>query len=386
MKILFMHNRYVIPGGEDSVFDAELRMLRQGGDEVIACERSNQELERASFSGKLAFLFKESVWNSGSYQRVAGLISAHHPDIAHIHNPFYLLSPSVYQACFDAGIPVVQTLHNYRFLCAAATFYRDGRVCEECLGHGRLRAMRYACWRRSPAATAGMLRVVDAYYRRSVLKKISRFIALSEFSSSKFLAAGFPAEKVVVKPNFLDIDPGFQPDKGGFGLYVGGFYDYKGVRTLAKALAGLSGPVAFKMIGDGPLLAECRQLVGRAPVEFLGRKGLDEVLAQIKDASFVVLPSECYENFPRVIVEAMACGTPVMASAHGAMRELIDDGRTGMLFRAFDVEALREKIGWAQATPDALRAMGRNARREYENKYTRAINSARLRAIYAGCF
>ncbi|MDP9159447.1 MAG: glycosyltransferase [Acidobacteriota bacterium] len=385
MKILVAHNAYQQRGGEDAVFAAEAHLLAERGHDVVRYFRTNQELRSLTLLNSIATAI-ETSWSSQSYRDLSRLLKREKPDIAHFHNTFPLISPSAYYACANAGVPVVQTLHNYRLLCPAATFFRDGKVCESCLGRNLpWPAVVHSCYRDSAtasAALAGMLSMHNAF--RTWKNKVDVFIALSEFARQKFIASGLPAECIVVKPNFLE-DPGVKSAAGEYALYVGRLSEDKGIRVLLSAWKKLRHPLPFKIAGTGPLCEEVKQEIEHTPLPQVDCVGLvfpSEVLTLMQNARFLVFPSLWFEGFPLTIAEAFACGVPVLASNLGAMAEIVEDGRTGLHFAVGDAADLAAKVEWAFSHPEAMQAMGLAARLEYETKYSPKQNYAQLLAIY----
>ena len=379
VKVGVIHTHYQQPGGEDQVCAAEVALLRERGHEVAELTFDNRNLEDLP-PWRQAGL---TLWNQEAYQRVREAIREHRPDILHVHNTFPLASPAVIHAAKAEGVPVVMTLHNYRLLCVNALFFRQGRVCEDCLGRLPWRGVLHGCYRDTRPASAVVAGMLTLHRALSTWNLVDRFIALTAFARGRFLAAGFPPEKVAVKPNFVHPDPGPGEGRGGYALFVGRLSPEKGVFTLLEAWRRLGGRIPLKVVGDGPLMAEVsRRARGIPGVEILGRKGTAEVYALMGEASFLVFPSECYEGFPMTIAEAFACGLPVIASRLGAMAEIVEEGRTGLLFEPGDAEDLAAKMEWAWAHPRELAEMGREARREYEEKYTAERNYERLMAIY----
>ncbi len=383
MKILQVHNRYQLPGGEDEVFRAERELLALMGHRVIEYVRRNDEITLNGFLSS-AWLTAETVWARDSRRALGELIAREKPDVAHFHNTLPLVSPSAYYACHEAGVRVVQTLHNYRLACPAATFYRDGQVCEECVGHGLLRGVRHGCYRNSRAATAAVAamlvthRLLDTW-----CKQVDCYIAPTEFSRRKFIEAGLPAERIVVKPNFVHPDPGSREGAGDYGLFVGRLSEEKGLRTLVVAWRRLGGRIPLHVVGDGPLRPELEAEAGAKYLQLLSRLPREQTIEAIKGARFLVVPSEWYETFGLVAAEAFACGVPVIASRLGAMEETVSDERTGLHFTPGDPDDLAAKVEWAWAHPHEMEAMGKEARAEYEAKYTAERNYQLLMDIYA---
>lgn len=385
MKILLIHNEYQIPGGEDVVFRHERELLSSFGHQVVTYKRTNQEIKRYSRLQRL-LLPKHLIWAEDSRQDVASILRKEGPDIVHVHNTFMQTSPSIYAACRKAGVPVVQTLHNFRLLCPAATFFRAGHVCEECVAHSLVRSVRHGCYRGSRLATASVAAMLATHRNlHTWSNNINRFIALTEFARRKFIRGGFPPEKISVKPNFVVPDPGLGMEEGSYALYVGRLSEEKGLRTLLRAWAHFKNSIPLRIVGDGPLRAELESCAVRnslSSVVFLGRLSRQETQDAIKGALFLILPSECYENFPMTIVEALAAGTPVVCSRLGAMEEIVKHEYTGLHFTPNSSEELAYHVAWAWSQRATMRAMGLNARREYELKYTAEKNHSLLMDIY----
>jgi glycosyltransferase involved in cell wall biosynthesis len=385
VRILIVHNAYQQAGGEDAVVSAEKALLEQAGNDVSEYLRHNDEITGAGGASNIA-LGLQTVWSAASRSELHQLLEKCTPDVVHFHNTFPLISPAAYYACRDLSIPVVQTLHNYRLLCPSAAFFRDGRVCEDCLEKSRWQGVRHACYRQSHKATAAVAAMQSFHQWYGTWDHlIDCYIALSEFSRAKFIQGGLPAQKLVVKPNFVLPDPGVGVEARDSAVFVGRLSEEKGPRTLLQAWAQVNTKFELRVIGDGPLHDELRLEIGRlglSNVQMEGRLSRDESLKAIGRARFLILPSNCYENFPMTIAEAFASGTPVIASRLGAMREIVDDGRTGLHFIPGDATDLAAKIEWAWAHADEMRIMGRNARAEYEGKYTADRNYKMLIEIY----
>lgn len=386
MKILVVHNRYRRPGGEDVVFEQERELLEQVGNQVVIYSRTNLEMDAMSSASQRLIHVKNMVSSSETQREFSKLLVEQKPDVVHIHNTFVMVSPSVYSACAEQDIPVVQTLHNYRLLCPAATLFRDGHPCEECMEHGLMRATRHACYRDSHLATATVALMLSVHRQRHTWdRKVDAYIALSEFARDKFVEGGLPPHKIFVKPNFVSPDPGFGSDPREYALFAGRLSAEKGVGTLLDAWDRLKSSVPLMILGDGPDREQFEARVTprcSAAVSFMGHLRREETLAMMKKARVVIVPSECYENFPLIIAEAFACGTPVICSRLGAMQEAVEDGRTGIHFTASNADDLANKVDWAWAHPEELAIMGREGRSEFEAKYTAGANYKMLSQIY----
>jgi len=384
MKIVIVHNKYKQQGGEDVVFDQERQLLERAGHDVVAYCRSNFETDGYTGVKRLALLQK-AVWSGDTYREFSDLLQRERPDVVHIHNTWVMISPSVYQACKEAGIPVVQTFHNYRLMCPAGTFFRDGKTCEECTHHGQWRSVLHGCYRNSRVTTAGMAITLATHRRRGTWAGIDCYIALCQFSRNQFLKGGFPPEKLFVKPNFVYPDPGMGEDKGDYALFIGRLSPEKRVSTILNAWARLGIPVPLNIIGGGPEAIELKKEAahqGLTDVQFHGQVARDQALQFMRRARFLIFSSEWYENFPVTIAEAFACGVPVICSRMGAMEEIVEDGRTGLHFIPGDAEDLAAKVKWAWNHPEHMREMGKAARKEYEDKYTAEKNYPLLMEIY----
>jgi glycosyltransferase involved in cell wall biosynthesis len=385
MKILLVHNRYQQAGGEDVVFQQEKKNLERAGHHVVTYERSNHEIEQFSALQR-AMLVKRIVWAADSRREFDQLLAREAPDLVHVHNTFLMISPSIYSACRDHGVPVVQTLHNYRLMCPGALFLRDGRVCEDCVEHSVWRGVRHGCYRDSHIETAGVALML-AWHRqtKTYQKLLDCLVAGTEFARTKFVAAGFDANKIVVKPNFVDPDPGPRERIGDYAVFAGRLSQEKGIATILDAWEHLSPHCALKIVGDGPLRASLEAQAkerGLSGVTFCGRISRDETIETVKGARFQITPSIWYEAFPMVIVEAFACGVPVLCSRLGGMQEIVTDHCTGLHFTPGDAQDLADKVEWAWNHPAELAEMGRAARRKYEADYTAEKNYSLLMGIY----
>jgi glycosyltransferase involved in cell wall biosynthesis len=381
MKILMLHNRYLIPGGEDQVTMAETALLRDHGHEVELLEEDNRRVEQMS-SARMAL---RAVWSRESYHRINQKLRSGSFDVLHVQNFFPLWSPSVYYAASRNRVPVVQTLHNYRLICVNSLFFRDQHVCEECMGrllpwHGVL----HACYRDSRAASVAVAGMVGAHKLAGTWRnRIRTYIAVSEFTREKYVAGGFPQEKIVVKPNFLHPSPEPGNGGGGYALYVGRLSPEKGIATMLEAWKSASNPIPLKVVGEGPL-AELVTAAGSTypKIEYVGSKSLSEVLDLMRNAEFLVFPSEWYETMGRTIMEAFAVGTPVVASRIGPPATMVIAGETGFHFQPGNVSELRERVEWCSRNLEQLCAMRTKARAAFEASYTGAANVEMLVSIY----
>ncbi len=384
-KVALIHNYYLERGGEDVSFEAEKSLLLKMKHEVCIYTRNNSEINSYSPARRMSLALR-TIWASDSYADMRHLLAGEKPDICHFNNTFPLISPSAYDACRDAGVPVIQNLRNYRLVCPNGYLFRDHGICEDCLGR-RLPwpGVLHACYRGSriqSAVVAAMLYYHDV--RRTWADKVDIYVALTHFSRNKFIAGGLPAEKIVVKPNFT-VDHGLGVGHGDHALFIGRLSNGKGIFELLRAWSECR-KIPLKIVGDGPLRKDMLAMInqeGLANVELCGQLSSEQVVAMIKNSRFLVYPSIWYENFPRVLLESFSCGRPVIAANAGVAPEIVKDGKTGNLFRSGDSRDLAVHVQWLWDRPDESKRMGTESRREYEQKYTPEQNYQMLLEIYS---
>lgn len=383
MKILLVHNRYKLAGGEDVVFNNELALLQAHDQNVITHTVSNDEIDEM---GKLQAA-RNTLWSSDSYRSVAALIQREKPDVVHFHNWFMRLSPAVLHAAHDQGVPIVQTLHNYRLMCPKAVFYRDGHVCEDCLGKLiKYPAIRHGCYRDSRAISAVVAGMLAFHQLRGTWHKVvDRYIVLTEFARQKFIEAGLPADKLVVKPNYIQVDPGVGQRRGDYAIFIGRMTEEKGVMRLVEAWRELGDLLPLRVYGEGPLEPEMRAYVeqhGLTNVHLMGQRPREEVVAALQDAYLLVMPSEWYEGAPMTLLEAMVCGIPMIAGRLGAAKFKLSDGVNGLHFTPGDSQDLALKVRKMVEDPAMAARMAAAARAEYEKHYTAEANYKLLLEVY----
>lgn len=379
MRILLLHNYYQQPGGEDVVVEQEKALLEDRGHKVQLLKLDNARITNVVIRSRIAL---ETIYSRSSRKLVHAEISSFAPDLVHVHNFFPQFSPSVYFACRALKVPIVQTLHNFRLICPSGLLFREGKLCESCIG--RIMpwpGIVHACYRKSYIGSAALASMITAHRLMGTWNKfVDAYVTMTDFARKKLIAGGLPSDRLFSKPNFIMPDPGKGQQIGDFALFVGRLSHEKGIQTLLSAWKRLPSK-KLKIVGDGPLRPEVKAAQGIS-VEFLGRQTEQSVLRLMGEAAFLVFPSECYEGFPRVIVEAFAKGLPVLGSRLGSAQELITDGITGKLFTAGDAHDLAQSAEWMFTHPTELQRMSDAARKEFEAKYTADRNYEQLMRIY----
>lgn len=388
MKVLLVHCFYrsTAPSGEDSVFIRERELLQDGGVEVHSFIKRNDDINDGTLVGQVRAA-KNCIWSGSAKEDLRSVIRQVQPDIVHFHNTFPQMSLSVYEACIAEGVPFVQTLHNFRYICPNALLMRAGSPCELCIQPENLSvmpALKHRCYRDSLVATLPLALNIDVNRAKGLYHpKQGRFIALTEFARSRFMQAGFDPAQILVKPNFV-FDPGLNHAPAeNYALFVGRLTSEKGIQTLIAAWRHVNG-LQLKVVGDGALRstleAQCRH--ENLNVEFLGLKAHQDVLAMIQRSKFVIVPSTCYEGFPAAIVESYACGKAVLASDIGSLKELVVTEQTGLKFEPGNAEDLARCVNRVQREPGLAAMMGQNARVVYLARYTPKNNLEQLMSIY----
>lgn len=375
LRILVVHNRYQVRGGEDAVVEQEVASLRRAGQSVETLFLDNDGILTATDKLRTAW---EAAYAPRGIAAVLEATRAFRPDVVHAHNVFPRISPGMHAAVRATGTATVQTLHNFRVTCANGILMRDARPCEDCVGGSPYQAVRHACYRGSRLGSLAVARMIDVHRRAGTwTRDVDRFIALTDFARSRFVAAGLPGDRIRIKPNGL-ADPGTGPDGPRAGiLYVGRLGPEKGVAPLVEAARRTRAPLSI--IGDGPLADLVR---GVPNLTYLGPRDRDGVRAAMRAAEAVVVPSLCYEGLPMVIAEAFSVGTPVVVSRIGALPDLVAEGVTGLHATPGDPDALARAFDRIVDAPEEARAMGRAGRGVYEREWTEASVTARALPIY----
>jgi glycosyltransferase involved in cell wall biosynthesis len=383
MRVLLIHNSYQYSGGEDRAVAADLALLASRGHETRLYKRSYEEIAKRGGLSRLS-LATDALWSRTSYRAIRRTIQDWRPDVAHFHNIFPLVSPSAYDACRAEGVPVVQTLHNYRLLCAAGTLLRDGKVCELCVGRVPFPAVRYRCYRGSRAQSVVMAATLGGHAALGTWsKKVDAYIALTEFGRRIFTRGGLPENRLFVRPNAVEMqEPG---DYAGprSAIYVGRLSPEKGIITLLDAWEQLP-EVPIKIVGDGPLMAQVRERVERRlpNVEIIGEVPHYAVLEMIRAAGMLIFPSLCYESLGYAALEALSAGVPVVAGDIGAQAEVVSDGVSGLLFNPGDAKSLTAAVRRIAASDELATRLSRGARNAFLENYSIERSYERLLEVY----
>lgn len=387
MRVLLVHNDYQQSGGERAAVQAQRTLLRRYGHTLIEYTRNNDEIRDYS-TIKKALFFPRALYSRKTCRELTALIKSERPDVAHVHNVFPLMTPAVYHALADAHVPIVQTIHNFRFLCPNGLFFTHGRVCERCIHGNMLHAARLRCYRNSLPLSALYAATIALHRRAGTFGLIDRFIALTEFSKGKLVEGGLaPAEKIAVFGNFLP-DPLPLVDEGcrrpNQVLFLGRLSPEKGPEVFVRAAETLP-KITFLVAGDGPERFRMEALAENYParnVRFLGHVGADAKWDLLRQVQVAVIPSTWYEHMPFAVLESWAVATPVIVSDIGSLPYVVTKGYDGLTFPAGDVNGLRACLQALLTAPDVAGEMGYRGRLKVEREYSEAAHYNRLLAVY----
>ncbi|RDI24958.1 glycosyltransferase involved in cell wall biosynthesis [Pseudacidovorax intermedius] len=383
MKVLIAHNTYRTRGGEDAVVENERRLLAEAGNEVIYFEKSN-DVVNSFFSKVVAAAF--SIFSPISFFQLVFLIMRTRPNVVHVHNFFPQISPSIFFACRLMGVRSVLTLHNYRTICPTAFLMYNGKIETRSINKGPWWAVKKRVYRNSYFGTFFLAAMIDFHRRIGTWRSsVDRFIVFTEFSKTLFVQAGFPKDKLFIKPNFVfeTARPLASTAGVAYLLYVGRLSEEKGLDVLLRATRALKDRgMKFELVvvGDGPL-KDSVQSEGET-LKYLGKKSSDEVVSLMRSALAVVMPSLWFEGMPMVLIESFSVGTPVIASNLGALAELVDHGETGLLFEPGNQTQLEQCMEVALTDSTKLSRMRANAYGKYAERYSAESNIRYLMEAY----
>ncbi len=386
MKVLVVHNRYRQSAGEDAAVDAQVALLRSAGHDVVLWQQDSRDIDGWTVLRKVG-LPARALLSVSAYRDLRALCRREQPDVAHVHNVFPLISPAAYVALSDGGVPVIQTLHNYRLMCPNGLFFRRGRVCELCSSGRMHHAVRYACYHGSRAHSAAYALSIGAHRAAGTFSRVSAYIALTAFAAHKVVQAGIaPKDKVHVLGNYAPAplpSPREAPPAVPTFAFLGRLSEEKGVACLVAASSKI-GVARVVIAGTGPMLEPMKAHAAARglPVEFPGWVAGAQKQALLSGATALVVPSLGYEGFPLTVLDAYAAGVPVIAPRHGGFPDLVQDGETGLLFSPGDPEDLAACMRRLASEPELSAAMGRGARELVLERYTEAAFLRGLLAIY----
>ncbi len=388
LRILQVHNAYQIPGGEDVVVANEKKLLEMNGNEVFSYSRNNDELKTMNAFQKLLIPFT-AVYSFKTYREVKKLIRENKIDIVHVHNTLMVVSPSVFYAAFHCHVPVVQTLHNFRMLCPAGSYFRGDRICEECSEKGLQCSLKYGCYRGSKAQTFVSAAILKIHRMLGTYRKVN-FICLTEFNREKLsrLNEGgkqiVDMKKVYIKPNFTFQEgiSGEVQKAGDYFLVVGRVEALKGIDVVVKAFEKIPDQKLI-VAGDGPMMAEMKAYIkdhNMSNVKFAGYLDKAKVQEKYRGAKAVIMASQCYEAFAMTIAEAYSNAVPVIAGNVGNLANMVEEGVTGIKFVYDSPDDLAAKI-LKYNTMDIAK-MKQNAKTFYEKRLKPEDNYRILEEIY----
>lgn len=383
-RILQVHNFYQIPGGEDVVVRNEKRLLEEHGHTVYTYYRTNEELKDQGVLGKLKLPFT-AIYSFKTCHEVEEIIRREKIDIVHVHNTLTMVSPSVFYAAFKCHVPVVQTLHNFRMLCPAGSFFRNNIICEECVSGGLGCAVRHKCYRNSRMQTIVSAMILKIHRILGTYRKVN-FICLTEFNRNKLLGSGkiVDASRVYIKPNFTfaeGITPSCDHEEEYY-LFAGRVEALKGVDIAIKAFEKIPDRQLY-IAGAGPLMEEMQEYVKTHEIKnikFLGYLQKEEMSEKFYHAKAVIMTSQCYEAFAMTIAEAYSYGVPVVAGRVGNMDGMVNEGVTGVKFDYHSAEDLAKKVQEFETLNMA--ELKKNARDFYQNRLRPEDNYRNLIEIY----
>jgi glycosyltransferase involved in cell wall biosynthesis len=375
LRILVLHSSYLsgAVSGENRVVEDEIRLLRERGHDVVAWTPSPTGGKGGWVSVQQGI---QAVWSAEAGRELRGFIGKLRPHVIHAHNLFPMLSPAIIRAANRESVPFVLTLHNYRLMCLPATFFRNGRPCEDCLGRVPWPGVVHRCFR-GAAGSATLASSITLHRTLGTFEGITLFLAVSRFMLEKHVQAGISPQRIVHKPNFA-WPTARRSGSGRHFLYLGRLSREKGVRTLARAWRSVDAPLV--VAGDGELRPELER-TSPSTVEFLGPVDHAKALDLVKSARALILPSLWYEGAPRSIAEAYAAGVPVIASRIGSIPEFVEDGRSGCLVSPGDSGSLAEAAG-ALRDDDRCAELGEGAHGLWRERFTPERGVLELESAY----
>ena len=386
-KILLVHNFYQKPGGEDTVFYNEKKLLEQHGHEVVIYTRSNTEIKNIFHKILLPFI---TIFNFKTYFDIKKIIKNQKIDIVHVHNTLCLISPSVFYAALSARVPVVQTLHNFRMQCPNGLFFRDNHICEDCATGKLVSALRHKCYRNSFFQTLAIVLMLKIHRLTGIYKKVN-FICLTEFNKNKLLLLNknkkiINENKIFIKPNFVfdtsSLEKNNDKQSGNrnkdYYLFVGRLDYIKGIDIVLDAFTQMPDKI-IHIVGSGKEAYE--DPYSKYPnVKFLGQLSPSEVESEMSNAKALIFASRWYEGLPMAIIEAYKSSLPIISCNIGNASSLVIENTTGLHFKVADITSLIEAVNLFENI-DTL-SLSQNAEKEYKAKYTDVFAYTNMISMY----
>lgn len=378
-KILLVHNYYQIPGGEDTVFQNELKMLKDNGHEVVTYTRNNKEINGYNILKKVLLPFK-FIFSFKTYRDIKKIIKKENIDIVHVHNTLALISPAVFYAAKKMNVPVFQTIHNFRNVCPNGVLYRDNKICEDCINKGLHCSIKHSCYRNSKLQTISLTNSLRLN-RLFGMYKFVNFICLTDFNKDKLLTIkSIPEEHVFVKPNFVttNIDE-IVPNNERLNqvVYVGRLDKLKGVDKLIDAWKNID-DTKLVICGTGPLKDYVEEVTkNNTNIEYRGFVDHDSAMKLISESLSVILPTTWYEGFPMTIVESISLGTPIIVSNVGNSKDIIERIDKNLVLNSINKNEIQNCISYIKNTN-----LNNSLRKYYNDNFSFEKNYECLVDIY----
>jgi glycosyltransferase involved in cell wall biosynthesis len=416
VRIIICNKYYFVTGGPERYMFGVTRELQQRGHEVIPFSVAATRNETTPYSryfisspvdpdkydarlaqqklspGAKLRIAGRSLYSREAYRKLRSLIRDTQADLVYALNFSNYMSPSIIDAAYDTGTPMVVRLSSFDLLCANNTFLRNGKICTECLTGDKYHGILHRCV--GGSLVASTMRVAAMYYHDiiDIYRRVDAFVAPARFMREKLIEGGFPAERIHHIPTFVDVGrfrprPSETPDDG-YILFFGRLAPDKGVGVLVDAYAQL-GPGAPPLVlmgfaerdEEARLRKQCAELQ-LSNVHFIGPRQGEEMVSIVQRARCVVMPSLWFDNTPNTIYEAFACGRPVIASNVGSLPEQVIDGQTGLLFEMGNPTALARQLTRLLRDGRLADQLGANALRLVHQEYSSATHVERLQSLF----
>lgn len=381
-NVLMAHNYYQVPGGEDTVFHNEVKMLEKNGHKVTKYTRHNDEI-KVGLINKLK-LGMDTIFSFKTYKEVKKLIDENDIDVVHVHNTLPLISPSIYYAAMAKKVPVVQTIHNFRLLCPGATFTKNGKICEDCINKGLRQSLKNKCYRNSFFQTFIIYTMLSIHRFIGTYNKVN-YITLTKFNKNKMCNLVKNEKKIYIKPNFVQLREFSQRNLDNYFVYIGRLDEIKGINFLVESWKYIDKSCILYIIGGGPEEKRIKTYIRENKLDnikmlgFMERESAFEIMAKSRA---VIVPSKWYEGFPMTIAESFSLGIPVIGSKLGNIEAIIEDGYSGLLFESSNSNSLKGVVEKLFHNRKSNEELGNNAYKSFNQLYSDEENYNILIEIY----